>query len=103
MSFADLQASVARDPAPPVDWSGALAGLWHDAKGDWHAAHTAAQEDRSREGSWVHAYLHRKEGDRANAGYWYAKAGRPMPAENIAFALEWEQLARALAERADGK
>lgn len=41
----------------------ALAGLWWDAKGDWTRAHESAQQDESRDGSWVHAYLHRKEGD----------------------------------------
>lgn len=102
MSFAELQASIAKESAPPAGLSGALAGLWHDAKGDWHAAHTCAQEDHSRDGSWVHAYLHRKEGDPGNAGYWYAKAGRRMPAESVSLAAEWEQIARALTGEKSG-
>lgn len=97
MSFADLRRSLERDVAPPAEWSGAWRALWHDARGDWDAAHAGAQEDASREGAWVHAYLHRKEGDLANAGYWYAQAGRPIPARSIALEVEWEAIARALA------
>jgi hypothetical protein len=47
-----------------------LLGLWWDAKGDWKRAHESAQQDEGLEGSWVHAYLHRKEGDQGNAAYW---------------------------------
>ena len=102
MSFDEFQQSIERDTAPAAEWSGALRGLWHDARGDWAGAHFAvqqnAQEDHSREGSWVHAYLHRKEGDLGNASYWYARAGRPLPAAGVTFAAEWEHLARALLE-----
>ena len=59
--------------APP------LAALWHDARGDWKRAHECVQEGTDRESAWVHAYLHRKEGDEGNAGYWYRRAGRKMP------------------------
>lgn len=97
MSFAELQESIARDAGPRAEWSGAVRGLWHDARGDWAAAHACAQDDHSREGSWVHAYLHRKEGDAGNAGYWYARAGRRAPAAEVSLAREWEQVARALA------
>lgn len=45
---------------------------------DWTRAHEAAQQDEGREGSWVHAYLHRKEGDQGNAAYWYSRAGKPV-------------------------
>lgn len=55
----------------------ALEALWLDAKGRWGEAHRAVQEDASAEAAWVHAYLHRKEGDRSNARYWYARAGKP--------------------------
>ncbi|MBI5693844.1 MAG: hypothetical protein HZC55_27530 [Verrucomicrobia bacterium] len=98
MSFQALQQSLARDAVPPPAWSGALRALWHDARGDWSAAHACAQADESRDGSWVHAYLHRKEGDLANAGYWYARAGRPRPAASLSLEAEWEVLARALSE-----
>ena len=98
MSFDEFQQSIARDTALAAAWSGAVRGLWHDARGDWAGAHGCAQEDHSREGSWVHAYLHRKEGDLGNAGYWYARAGRPLPAVSLTLAAEWEQIARALLE-----
>jgi hypothetical protein len=52
----------------------ALAGLWWDGKGDWKRAHEAAQQDEGIEGSWVHAYLHRKEGDQGNAAYCHRRA-----------------------------
>ncbi len=102
MSFAEFQDSIARDPRPAAEWSGALRGLWHDARGDWDGAHQCAQDDSSRAGSWVHAYLHRKEGDLGNAGYWYARAGRKLPAAAVTLAAEWEQIARELAGGDEG-
>jgi hypothetical protein len=79
---------------PPPGMSGALAALLHDAGGNWEAAHDAAQGDVSPGGSWVHAYLHRKEGDIGNAGYWYRRAGRPIA--KGALAQEWDEIAGAL-------
>ena len=95
MSFEELQESIARDANPP-ELSPPLKGLWYAAKGDWASAHACAQGDASRAGSWVHAYLHREEGDLGNAGYWYARAGRPMPAQSVSLKEEWAQLAREL-------
>jgi len=78
----------------PVPENFALSGLWWDAKGDWTRAHESAQQDEGPAGAWVHAYLHRKEGDNSNAGYWYGRAGKkPSPA---AFETEWEEIAEAL-------
>ncbi len=99
MSFAELRESIGRDPAPPAGCSRSLQALWHDARGDWDAAHRAAQDDTGPMGAWVHAYLHRKEGDRANAGYWYRRAGKPEPAADVTLEAEWEQIARALTAR----
>ena len=96
MSFAELQRSIANDAAPPAGLSAALQALWHDAKGDWDGAHGCVQDDRSRDGAWVHAYLHRKEGDVGNAGYWYARAGRSMPPSGTSLAQEWAAIAEAL-------
>jgi hypothetical protein len=62
---------------PPEGLAAALDALWWDAKGNWDKAHEAAQRDEGPDGSWVHAYLHRKEGDLANAKYWYRRADRP--------------------------
>jgi hypothetical protein len=63
---------------PPTGVTPALAGLWWGAKGDWTRAHESAQQDEGPAGSWVHAYLHRKEGDQGNAAYWYSRARKPV-------------------------
>lgn len=68
---------------PPSIWPEGLKALWFDAKGDWEASHDIAQEMHSSLGSWIHAYLHRKEGDRFNAGYWYGKAQRHYPSNTL--------------------
>lgn len=96
MSFAEFQRSVAADAAPAAGLTGALQALWHDARGDWARAHACAQDDHSAAGSWVHAYLHRKEGDLGNAGYWYARARRPLPAAAVTLDAEWAQIVRTL-------
>ncbi|NUR55388.1 MAG: hypothetical protein HOQ29_13155 [Acidobacteria bacterium] len=72
----------------------ALVALWHDARGDWAAAHNAAQDIDDETGSWVHAYLHRKEGDHANAGYWYRRARKPACSGSLE--SEWDAIASAL-------
>jgi hypothetical protein len=81
------------DPQPP-DLTTPLRALWWDAKADWNRAHEAAQEGDDAEGAWVHAYLHRKEGDLSNARYWYARAGRGMPAGSLD--EEWTDVVRVL-------
>ena len=68
---------------PPDGLTRALTGLWWDVKGDWTRAHESAQQDEGVEGSWVHAYLHRKEGDQSNAAYWYRRAGKPLSRETL--------------------
>jgi hypothetical protein len=93
MSFAEFQQSIARDATPPANAGSALQALWHDARGDWDQAHSDAQKDGGRDGAWVHAYLHRKEGDLGNAGYWYARAGRPKPAAGVTLEAEWAEIA----------
>ena len=80
--------------APAV--SRPLLALWHDAKGDWSRAHEVAQDIDDKTGSWIHAYLHRKEGDLANAGYWYRRARKPECRESLE--AEWDQIASALLE-----
>ncbi|MGH6717883.1 MAG: hypothetical protein ACREER_01075 [Alphaproteobacteria bacterium] len=83
--------------APPPTLGSALAALWWDAKGDWARAHQAAQSDKGTAGAWVHAYLHRKEGNLANAGTWYRRAGR-APATG-ALDAEWRSIAGTLLAR----
>ena len=87
------------EAAPPSELSPALQALWWAAKGDWNRAHVLVQDDPSREGAWVHAYLHRVEGDLANAHYWYRKAGRPAASDPLE--LEWEAIAAALLREAE--
>jgi|SRR5579864_7310871 len=79
---------------PPAGLSSALVGLWWDAKGDWTRAHESAQQDEGRDGSWVHAYLHRKEGDQGNAAYWYSRAGKPVCREPLD--AEWLDIVTSL-------
>jgi hypothetical protein len=79
---------------PPAELSLALAGLWWDGKGDWKRAHESSQQDEGPEGSWVHAYLHRKEGDQGNAVYWYRRAGKPVCREPLD--AEWLGITRDL-------
>ncbi|MFT6935009.1 MAG: hypothetical protein ACJAUQ_001401 [Maribacter sp.] len=64
---------------PPANWPLALQSIWFDAKGDWEASHNIAQDLHDTIGSWLHAYLHRKEGHRFNAGYWCRQAGNTYP------------------------
>ena len=100
MDFETFKASAANSSSvePPGDCSPPLAGLWLDAVGNWDGAHRAVQADDGAEAAWVHAYLHRKEGDLSNAGYWYRRASKP-PAEG-SLESEWEALARTLLEHA---
>ena len=80
--------------APPEGLSKPLQALWQEAKGAWDEAHSLAQADKGPAGAWVHAYLHRVEGDLRNAGYWYRRAG--CPASEQALRDEWRAIATAL-------
>ncbi|RIV42034.1 hypothetical protein [Flagellimonas pelagia] len=73
---------------PPENWSLPLQALWYDAKGDWESSHDIAQDIHSPMGSWIHAYLHRKEGDRWNASYWYGQASKSFPSYDLAEELQ---------------
>ncbi len=100
MDLEEFSASVTeRDPPPGL--GRALEALWYEAKGEWDRAHRAAQQATSKDGAWVHAYLHRVEGDLGNAAYWYRRAGRPV-AEGPQ-REEWAAIAEALLAKAAGK
>lgn len=85
-------------PEPPAGLTLALRALWWDGKGDWERAHGCAQERDDRAGMLVHAYLHRKEGDPDNAGYWYRRAGATPSTATLE--EEWAELVRRFAAEA---
>jgi hypothetical protein len=92
MTLTQFKATIGA--ATPPDLPPALVALWHDANGDWDAAHSVAQDVDDESGAWVHAYLHRKEGDETNAGYWYRRAARPHFHGSLD--EEWDAIAEAL-------
>ena len=79
---------------PPAGLSGPLMALWHAAKGEWDKAHAIIQDDESKTAAWVHAHLHRVEGDQSNAGYWYGRAGKPHSKDPLD--SEWQEIAGTL-------
>ena len=93
MKFEEFQKSLDAS-SPPPHLSGYLQSLWYDAKGDWNRSHDIIQNIEDKTAAWVHAYLHRKEGDIGNADYWYRRAGRTRP--NKTLEEEWKNIAEAL-------
>ena len=93
MDIAAFRASLT-SPNPPTGLGLALQALWRDGKGDWESAHELAQRDEGGAGDWVHAYLHRKEGDVGNAGFWYRRAGKPTAKGSLD--EEWSAITAAL-------
>ncbi|HCW08423.1 MAG TPA: hypothetical protein DGG95_13785 [Cytophagales bacterium] len=95
MTSTEFKSSL-RNSSPPESIKGLLLALWHDAKGDWHSAHKIAQDFETHDGSWVHAYLHRKEEDDSNARYWYSRARKKFP--KVSLETEWDEIATYLLE-----
>ncbi len=95
MSPAEFKASLS-GAAPASGLAAPLAALWWAAKGDWDQAHRIVQDEAGGEAAWVHAYLHRVEGDLGNAGYWYRQAGRPAATDSLEG--EWLRIVSALIE-----
>jgi len=91
MTFEEFKSSL-QQSAPPANLKPLAKALWFEGKGDWEAAHDIAQEINTNDGSWVHAYLHRKEGDVGNASYWYHRAGKPMT--YVSLEDEWASLVK---------
>jgi len=82
------------EASPPAGLGPSLEAMWWAAKGDWNRAHKVVQDESGRDAAWVHAYLHRVEGDLDNAGYWYRQAGRSVASGPLQ--AEWETIANAL-------
>jgi hypothetical protein len=93
MKFEEFKASM-NETLPPKGITASLTALWYAGKGDWEQAHAIAQDVPTREGSWVHAYLHHVEGDEWNANYWYHRAGRSMP--GVGLEQEWSEIVQAM-------
>ena len=93
-----MMTTIAEFEAARVDeLEGALLALWWDAKGDWAKAHEIAQDVAGADGAWVHAYLHRKEGDLGNAAYWYRRAGKSVAVGDSR--VEWERIVEEMLGR----
>lgn len=92
MTLQEFKSSLKEQQPPPV--AVLLQALWYEAKGDWEKAHNLAQDVHTPDGSWIHAYLHRVEGDISNAGYWYHRANRKIPKQTLR--EEWEVIANEL-------
>ena len=95
MKMAEFQASVS-GAAPAQGLNAPLAALWWAAKGNWDQAHKIVQDEESADAAWVHAYLHRVEGDLGNAGYWYRQARKPVAGGSLEG--EWQEIASELLE-----
>ncbi|MDW7692753.1 hypothetical protein R9C00_11535 [Flammeovirgaceae bacterium SG7u.111] len=94
MTLSEFKDSLA-ESKPPTGLSVALEALWWDGKGDWHKAHDYTNDPGAgTNGDWVHAYLHRKEGDEWNASYWYSRAGKSKPV--VSLEEEWETMVEKL-------
>jgi len=93
MTLTDFKASLQND-TPPAGLNRALEALWHAGKGNWDASHDLTQGQDDKDVFWVHAHLHREEGDLSNANYWYGKSGRAMSSKSLQ--EEWDEIAAAL-------
>lgn len=96
MQFEEFKKSLTAS-SPPANLSSYLQSLWYDAKNDWNKAHGIIQNVEDKTAAWVHAYLHRKEGDIGNADYWYMRADKNRP--KVTLNEEWENIAKALLQQ----
>ena len=93
MTFDEFQNTLSVS-TPPDGLSDYLKSLWYDAKENWNKAHAVIQNIEDKTAAWIHAYLHRKEGDIGNADYWYRRASKTRP--TISLREEWENIVKAL-------
>lgn len=96
MTLSAFLDSLGQD-APPTGISFYLTSLWWEGKGNWQKAHDIIEHLDDDTAAWVHAYLHRKEGDRGNARYWYNRAGQRMP--EVSLEEEWKDIVTVLSGR----
>lgn len=97
MNYDEFISSLSSDQ-PPQEITPVMKALWYDGKNDWENSHNIAQDIDDKNGSWVHAYLHRKEGDISNARYWYSRAGKNEP--HVPLKEEWESLVKYFIQQA---
>lgn len=93
MTIQDFKNSL-QQSAAPKELDDVQQALWYDGKGNWDKAHAMIQDNNDSKSAWIHAYLHRKEGDTFNAQYWYTRAGKEMPQTTLQ--EEWENLVDVL-------
>jgi hypothetical protein len=92
MTPAEFHSSLTKTTAPRL--APALAALWWARKGEWDKAHNIVMDQSGRDAAWVHAYLHRVEGDAGNAAYWYREAKKPVATGTLD--REWDAIVAAL-------
>lgn len=93
MTLSEFQNSLGLS-SPPTGLNELLKALWFDGKGDWASGHNLIQDLETKEAAWIHAYLHRKEGDESNARYWYSRAGKKFP--KVDLKQEWNEIVKEL-------
>jgi hypothetical protein len=98
MTLAEFERTLSKSK-PPAGLAPALAALWWAGKDNWDTAHRIVMDEDGKDCAWVHAYLHRVEGDLGNAGYWYRQAERPVPKQPLA--AEWKAIAQTLLSRGE--
>jgi len=98
MNSKQLAESAQRGGTPPAGLSTASTVLWLARAGRWDAAHDLCEEVKGNAGAWIHAHLHRVEGDLPNAAYWYDRAGKPTPEGQAKLGEEWCVLVDELTE-----
>lgn len=96
MTIGEFEQSL-NNPSPPEAINNLLKALWYEANGSWDKAHKLAQDQTGADAAWVHAYLHRQEGDPSNARYWYNRAGNDT--SNLSPREEWKTIASALLKK----
>ncbi len=92
MTLSEFKETLTNSSPPKV--ATLLEAMWHDANGNWEKAHAIGQDVNTKDGAWIHAYLHRKEGDQFNAQYWYDRANRSMP--EVSLEEEWNAITEEL-------